>query len=380
MNHSLYFYSDWMKGLLLILISCCFLPASARQLLVNGGFEDENICTEYNVNCAPEAWISNSSGFNNYFKDRNRAHSGEHCMAVEAGHSRKPYQRTFIRSQLVCALRKGSRYRLRFYVKSPHAVLDSVGVYFGSMDPLLERKPIHRLAPSLFAGTNNRFEADSSWQPVTLSYLAQGDETYITLAYFGINDVTGSTGLDKENHFFIFFDDISLSAENQQEALCDDWLAVRDEIYAENARHEFLQRMIKIKRDRSTGPLVLSPTRVFTVDTLTMPDILFVRGKASLEAASFALLDSFCRQMKGKQVDSLVIDGHADSTGTAVINDSLSLGRAIATAAYLRGCAYFGRVPFVPRGWSARKPLFPNTNEENRRRNRRVELRVYYRE
>lgn len=369
-----------MKGLLLILISCFFWPASARQLLLNGGFEDENICTEYNVNCAPEAWISSSSGFSNYFKDPNRSHSGAHCMAIEAGHSRKPYQRTFIRSQLLCGLRKGSRYELRFFIKSPHALLDSVGVYFGSMDPLLERKPVHRLAPSLFAGDYNRFVADSSWQPVTLSYLAKGDESYITLAYFGINDVMGPTGLDKENHFFIFIDNISLRAENQQEALCDDWQNMQDEIYAENARHEFLQRIIKIKRDRSQGPLILSPMRVSTVDTLTMPDILFVRGKATLEARSFLLLDSFCRQMKGKQIDSLVIDGHADSTGTAAINDSLSLGRAMSTAIYLRGCAYFGRAPLLPRGWSARKPLFPNTNEENRRRNRRVELRVYYRE
>lgn len=369
-----------MKILLSFLISCCVLPVSARQLLLNGGFEEENVCTEFNAKCAPEAWISSGSTFNIYFKDRNRAHSGNYCMVIQAGHSNKPYKRTFLRSQLLCGLRKGNRYKLRFYIKSPHPILDSVGVYFGSGDPLLERKPIHLLAPSFFIGDYNRFVADSSWQPVTVSYQAKGDEAYITLAYFGRADIQGATGLRIENHFFVFFDDISLTPENPQESLCADWEDVREEIYAENARHDFLQRTIKIRRDRASQPLPPTPTRVFTVDTLTIPDLLFTRGKAALDPASFVLLDSFCRSMRNKQIDSLVIDGHADSTGTNAINDSLSIGRAQATAIYLRGCAYFSRARIIPRGWGARQPLLPNTNENNRRRNRRVEMRVYYKE
>ncbi|MEI9808652.1 MAG: hypothetical protein WDO16_12770 [Bacteroidota bacterium] len=39
-------------------------------MLANGDFEEENICTEYKVNCAPEAWIANKDGFSTYLKTR----------------------------------------------------------------------------------------------------------------------------------------------------------------------------------------------------------------------------------------------------------------------------------------------------------------------
>ena len=42
--------------------------AFTQNLLLNGSFEEENICTEYKVNCAPEAWLTNDDVFNNYFK------------------------------------------------------------------------------------------------------------------------------------------------------------------------------------------------------------------------------------------------------------------------------------------------------------------------
>ena len=74
------------------------IHSQAQNLLANGGFEEENICSEYKINCAPEGWLVNDDVFFSYFKDQNRAHNGAHCMAIEAGHAIKPYKRTFIRS------------------------------------------------------------------------------------------------------------------------------------------------------------------------------------------------------------------------------------------------------------------------------------------
>src|SRR5436190_4629848 len=96
----------------------------AQSLLLNGNFEEENICLEYKVNCAPEAWLTNDDVFNNYFKDATRAYQGWHCMSIEAGNAKKPFKRTFIRSQLLCGLRKGNHYRVELFVKSPHPILD----------------------------------------------------------------------------------------------------------------------------------------------------------------------------------------------------------------------------------------------------------------
>ena len=54
----------------LVILICFFSsPAVAQNLLMNEGFEEENICTEFIKNCAPEGWISTSLTSNYYFDD-----------------------------------------------------------------------------------------------------------------------------------------------------------------------------------------------------------------------------------------------------------------------------------------------------------------------
>lgn len=364
-------------SILLLLPAGCF----AQDLLVNGGFEEENICTEYRVNCAPEAWISNSSGFNNYFKDANRSHSGMHCMAIEAGHDTKPFQRTFIRSSLLCGLRKGNRYRLELFIKSPHPVLDSIGIAFTSSDPLVETKPLHQWKPSLFlANAGIEFLKDSSWQKVVLIYTASGEEVYIMIGNFSKRDINGNTNIPLERHFFVFLDDISLVPVNPNERICADWQQARENIYEENERHEFLQRAIKYRRGHPPEKTTRSPNTVFTADTLLLPDMLFATGKKELQPGSFRMLDSLCLAMKGRSIDSLVIEGHADNTGSDKLNDPLSRARAEAVAGYLRQCASFFRAPVFVYGRGSRRPVASNETQQGRQQNRRVEVLVYFRD
>jgi outer membrane protein OmpA-like peptidoglycan-associated protein len=366
-----------MKNSLLFLI--CLFPVCciAQSLLLNGGFEAENTCTEYRIDCAPEAWVSSVSGFNHYPKDAGRAYRGERCMAIEAGHARMPYQRAFIRSRLLCGLRKGNRYRLEFFIKSPHRILDSIGVYFGPIDPLMERKPIHRLAPTLFlADQPNQFVNDSSWQKARLDYTATGNEAYVTIANFSRNDITGPTGIPRENHFFIYIDNVSLIPLDINERLCTDWEQTKEEIYEENERHEILARHIPYRRD--DAPLRPTPTVYLKADTLLLPDLLFATGKKDLKQASLAVLDSFCARMAGKTIDSLVIEGHTDNTGSDQLNEELAIGRAGSAANYLALCRAFYKIPVITRGWGSRKPLAGNETPQGRQQNRRVELQVYF--
>ena len=354
---------------------CCF----GQSLLLNGGFEEENICTEYKVNCSPEAWASNAGVFFNYFRDANRAYHGQSCMAIEAGHETIPYKRTFIRSQLLCRLRKGASYHLKFHIKSPHPVLDSIGVYFGSIDPLLERKPIHLLAPSLYLSPTNHFVKDSSWQEVNLTYTANGDELFFSIANFSKNDIRGNTGIKMERNFFVFLDDFSLLPMDPKETLCSNWKEVKREIYDQDERHEFLLRSLRFHRNDATQRIPTMPGSITTIDTLILPDVFFATAKRDLEAASFVLLDNFCRSIKGRVVDSLVIEGHTDNVGQVLSNEQLSLDRASAVGSYLRNCAYFFRAPFFIRGWGSRRPVSANDTPANRQRNRRVELFLYLR-
>lgn len=349
----------------------------SQDLLLNGGFEEENICTEYKVNCAPEAWISSSDGFNNYFRGGDRPHEGSHCMAIVAGHAKKPFYRTYIRTQLVCGLRKGSMYRLSFYVKSPHAILDSIGIRFTAIDPLVETIALRSMKPAMVAAAmGTRFVNDSSWQQITLDYTATGTESFLTIGNFSKKDITGPTRIDKENYFYVFIDDVSMVPLNPNERRCAGWQTTRLVIYDKDERHEYLRRYIK---DKSPQPetVVLSPNTIVIVDTLVFPDVLFATGKKDLHPSSYARLDSFCRQMQGKTIDSLVIEGHTDNIGTRAGNEQLSRDRAASVEAYLRNCGHLARVTMITRGKASLEPVADNRTPAGRQQNRRVEMLFY---
>lgn len=359
------------------------LTAFSQNLLLNGGFEEENTCTEYKIECAPEAWISSAwitggTGLDHYIRD-GRAYEGENCMGIVAGHSTRPYSRTFLRSPLLCSLKKGNQYRLEFFIKSPHAILDSVGVYFGPVEPLLERKPIHLLAPSLYLASNNHFTRDTNWQKAVLDYTAKGDEAFITISNFSRNDINGSTGMSRRYEFFIYLDDISLTPLDPREKLCSNWEEVKKDVYDQNERHQYFQRIITLRsKPDYPNKIIPGPTITIKADTLLLPDVFFATAKKELQTAIFAVLDSFCRAMINRNIDSLVIEGHADSTGTSAFNDQLSSGRAASVMAYLKACGAASKIPVISRGWGSRRPVTQNDTPANRQKNRRVEVMVYF--
>lgn len=252
------------------------LQITAQNLLVNAGFEEENICTEYNINCAPEGWIYTVPSFNYYFKNPKLAHNGSHYVALIAAHSSKQFYRTFVRSKLLCGLRKGSTYRLQFFIKSHHPILDSIGVYLTSYDFLYEKNVYRKITPSLYlTDATQKPVKDTNWQQVTIEYKANGDEFFITVGYFARNDVKGPTGIRLENYFYVLFDDVSLVPTDPNEILCSNWQKTKEEIYEQNERHEFLDRLIKYNRNKPVEYVKGTPTLVQKIDTMILPDILF---------------------------------------------------------------------------------------------------------
>jgi hypothetical protein len=300
----------------------------SQNLLINGDFEEENICSEYKVNCAPEAWLTNDDVFNNYYKDSEYAYHGSHCMSIIAGQAGKTPRRTFIRSRLLCGLRKGNQYKIEFFIKSLHPVLDSIGIYFTSSDLLFDKRPLQALQPSVFLGdVNKQFKKDSSWQHVSFNYTANGSESFIVIGNFSKKNIAGETGLYLESRFFVYLDLISLVPLNPKENLCEEWQANMGEIYDEDERHDFLKKKIKFGRDRYPQPVVLQPNTVSRVDTLVLQELLFESAKSDLYENSYRLLDSFCLVTIGKKVDSVVVEGHTDNRGSAEMNNLLSSAR-----------------------------------------------------
>ena len=250
----------FMKYFFLLFLQFISAFSFSQHLLVNGSFEEENICTEYRVDCAPEGWISSSDGFSNYFKDQNLPFEGEHCMAIKAGHAKKLFDRSYIRSQLLCGLRKGNQYLIDVFIRSRHPIIDSFGIYFTSTDFLFHPLPLKNVLASGYA-VNNELKlnkADTNWQQLRFDYTANGTEAFITLGNFSQRNITGPTGIDKENNFYILVDKISMVPKNKNEKLCSDWVKLKDEVYDMNERHQYLRRRIKQNDSNKVPPKISS--------------------------------------------------------------------------------------------------------------------------
>jgi outer membrane protein OmpA-like peptidoglycan-associated protein len=106
---------------------------------------------------------------------------------------------------------------------------------------------------------------------------------------------------------------------------------------------------------------------------LTLGDVLFDTGQATLRAGAYGTLDRLAGALKDKPGRRVVIEGHTDNVGSDASNQALSERRAQAVQMALmqRGVAT-DQMAAVGKGEST--PLATNDAEGGRQQNRRVEL------
>jgi outer membrane protein OmpA-like peptidoglycan-associated protein len=371
----------YIAGIFILMQSRSF----SQNLLPNPSFEEENICTEYDKNCAPEAWIATSLYANYYFDQLSKSQDGRHFIGLGAGSLRANGIRNFLRSRLLCGLRKGNQYRLSFYVRSQYDVLDSIGVYFSPDDFLFEKRRFTLIYPQLWSadGLDSSAPPPAIWQKVELTYTADGTEGYITIGNFKRQDYKGIQRADYRSEYYFFLDNLSLVPVDPKEKLCPEADSVQYAIYGENARHEMLQKWMYYYSKNPPKALPLPPTKMEVrrrIDTLIIPDIFFATASYELSPKSFTVLDSFANKLQGYMIDSVVIEGHTDSVGTLAYNEKLSVNRAGSVKDYLVQHVAVIRQKTSWRGYAFLRPAASNKTPQGRQRNRRVEIYVYRRE
>jgi OmpA-OmpF porin, OOP family len=106
---------------------------------------------------------------------------------------------------------------------------------------------------------------------------------------------------------------------------------------------------------------------------VTMGDVLFDTGRATLKPGAVAVLDRLAGYMQSNPQTRLVIEGHTDSTGSVATNEELSQRRADAVASALIQRGVSGRnLRAVGKGQSL--PVASNATADGRQQNRRVEV------
>jgi outer membrane protein OmpA-like peptidoglycan-associated protein len=113
--------------------------------------------------------------------------------------------------------------------------------------------------------------------------------------------------------------------------------------------------------------------------SISLDNILFDFNKSSLLESSFAQLNKLHKILTEVSNLNVEIIGHTDSIGSADYNKDLSMKRAISVREYLISKG-ISADRFTCKGMGASEPLLPNTTEENRSKNRRIEFKFYSKE
>lgn len=101
--------------------------------------------------------------------------------------------------------------------------------------------------------------------------------------------------------------------------------------------------------------------------------INFDVNKASLTADGKDVVAQIAEAIKKDNSLTITIEGHTDNSGVATNNQKLSEDRANEVLRSLVGLGC-DKSRLSAKGWGAEKPLVPNDTEENKAKNRRVEL------
>jgi outer membrane protein OmpA-like peptidoglycan-associated protein len=108
---------------------------------------------------------------------------------------------------------------------------------------------------------------------------------------------------------------------------------------------------------------------------ITLSDVFFDFGKATLKSGATRNLDALVRFLKENPQRNVVIEGFTDSVGSPSYNQQLSQMRSRAVIGYLESRG-ISRDRLTARGYGAAFPVATNQDSAGRQLNRRVEIVV----
>ncbi|AUD05837.1 OmpA family protein [Spirosoma pollinicola] len=131
----------------------------------------------------------------------------------------------------------------------------------------------------------------------------------------------------------------------------------------------------KTKGEGITLSVPLEPLATGASANETLNNLFFESGRYDLADKSRTELDRLSAFMQSNKAVSVEISGHTDDKGDVAANLVLSQKRAQAVVEYLTKAGISPtRIKAI--GYGKTRPLVPNTTDENRRLNRRIEWRV----
>lgn len=104
--------------------------------------------------------------------------------------------------------------------------------------------------------------------------------------------------------------------------------------------------------------------------------VLFKTGKSALKPEGITALKVLAESIAVLKKGTIIVEGHTDDVGSAENNQKLSLARAKSVSKELKKLLPSSNFKWKEKGFGESKPLVANDSDENRTKNRRVEVLV----
>lgn len=341
---------------------------SQTNLVRNPSFEEYNHLPQY-IGDAPGAikyWnFANDNGSGDYYhvnagfayRTTENYFGGEepHSGLAYAGFCVTPIYREFLSSELVTPLEKGKQYEFTMYIsngdKEDVSYVKEISVMFLSRSWVLQNGLKMGLPPQIVFYQDTGFTQSNGWQKLTARYTAKGTEKWI---YIGAHEWECDTCK-------------SVPGTPRTES---PWIYGGDKKVLQ--AHYYVDDVSIVEVNETSAP-VDTITTFNTGVVYAFSNIHFKTNSALLEEGTQPVLDPILNYLKSNGDISVLISGHTDSIGTTVNNYNLSVARAEAVKKYFIDHGIPGE-RISTKGFGESQPVAPNSTEEGRAENRRVEF------
>jgi len=351
-------------------------------LVPNGSFEDflecpEDYSTQRYLNQVSQ-WYSPNAGTPDYFNScsykcgvplnwvgsANAYHGNAYMGIIACMQQIDPHQiayREYLQVELADSLKKGSIYFVSFQVQlglSCNIACNGLGIFF-SKDAMLAYETVNfPIKADVLNSANNVIKDKNKWTQICGTFVAHGNEKFVTIGNFYSN-------------------------QEMQYQLLDENLIVTPHInpmayyYIDDVQVLLYNDSLKLACSESQNQIPVAFKGYLKKQTkMVLEHLYFETDKSIILKESYYELDNLVSSLRRNNTLKISICGHTDNTGNIAYNQLLSEQRALAVKNYLisKGVSKF-RISTQGKGDS--QPISNNQTDEGKQLNRRVEIEVY---
>jgi len=286
-----------------------------------------------------------------------KAKDGNGYIRILAGKTYGTNYVEYIQGKLASPLIEGKEYEVEFWVSlgeySPLSA-SCLGAFLSADE--IERKGGRPLKVQPQIRSTNFITDTNNWVKISGTYIAQGEEKFITIGAFprkGVKDY--KLRMSREIWFLL------LGSPNAS-------------YYIDDVKVE-LKRVDKGSQQKELDTLTRDLDRIDTLalNPVILENVFFDVGSSRLGKESNVELDSLISFLNSNEHIHIQLNGHTDNSGIEKENLKLSAGRVKAVRDYLvSGGINSSRIKFI--GFGSLHPIRSNNTEQGKQANRRVEF------